>query len=83
MTVQMTETETEKKTKMPSAEAKKLKLKVFNKLEKFARLSKLEKALGIKEEHLNSWLNAWEGEQVEEEIPYDMHQFSTGWSNFN
>ena len=82
MTVQMTEAE--KKTKMPKADALKLKLKVFNKLEKFARMSKLEKALGIKEEHLHSWLNAWEGEQVEEEIiPYDMHQFATGWSNIH
>ena len=79
MTVEMNETE--KKQKMPKAEALKLQMKVFNKLEKFARMSKLEKALGIKEEHLNSWLNAWEGEQVEDEIPHDMPQFTTGWSN--
>ena len=61
----------------------KLKQKVFNKLEKHARMAKLEKALGIKEEHLQSWLNSWEGEQVEEEImnPYagiDLH--TSGWS---
>ena len=60
MTVQMTEAE--KKTQMPEAEARKLKIKVFNKLEKHARMVKLEKALGIKEEHLHNWLNAWEGE---------------------
>ena len=42
-------------------------MKVFNKLEKHARMAKLEKALGIKEEHLHNWLNSWEGEQVEEE----------------
>ena len=84
MTVSMTETE--KKSKMPKGEALKLMMKVFNKLEKHARMSKLEKALGIKEEHLHSWLNAWEGEQVEEELnPYGgMEQFTpAGWSTIH
>lgn len=60
---------------MPKAEAHKLKLKVFNKLEKHARMSKLERALNLKEEHLHNWLNAWEGELVEEEIPMGMHPY--------
>ena len=51
MSVHMTETE--KRTQMPKAEAQKLKLKVFNKLEKHARMSKLERALNLKEEHLS------------------------------
>ena len=79
-------TEYEKKPQMPKGEALKLKQKVFNKLEKHARMTKLERALGIKEEHLHNWLNAWEGEQVEEDInPYGgLEQFNNpGWSTIH
>ncbi len=39
---------------------------VFDKLEKHARISRLEKKLGLNENlHLQVWLDAWEGPEQE------------------
>ena len=49
---------------------------VFDKLEKYARISRLEKALGLDEEkHLHAYLEAWEGPEQEQSTPADF--FST------
>ena len=74
MTAQMSEVA--HTAKLSDYEQKELKKRVFNKLEKYARMSKLEKSLGVKEEHLQAWLNAWEGQEVEDEVPpfYDFNQ---------
>jgi hypothetical protein len=38
---------------------------VFDKLEKHARLTKIERMFGLREEQMQTWLETWEGEQPE------------------
>ena len=51
--------------------------KVFDKLEKHARLTRLERVFGLKEEKVQTWLDRWEGEEPEQNItPADVFQGS-------
>ena len=53
---------------MTDIQRKDLLQSVFDKLEKHARISKLEKALKLDESHLQAWLDAWEGPQQEQNV---------------
>ena len=45
---------------------------VFDKLEKHARITRLEKKLGLSEEqHLQVWLDAWEGPEPDQNVTPD------------
>ena len=56
------------KNQMTDAQKKELMQAVFDKLEKHARLSKLERNLGLTETHLHGWLDAWEGPQIDQSL---------------
>ena len=53
--------QTDNRSDMTDIQRKDLLQSVFDKLEKHARISKLERALKLDESHLQAWLDAWEG----------------------
>lgn len=57
----LTINQTDNRQEMTESQRKELLQNVFDKLEKYARISKLEKALKLDETHLHAWLDAWEG----------------------
>ena len=53
---------------MAETERAALLQKVFDKLEKNARINRLEREFRIKETQVHSWLEAWEGPEPEQNI---------------
>ena len=53
--------QTDNRREMSTREKRELMQNVFDKLEKNARITRLERELGLKETHLHAWLEAWEG----------------------
>ncbi len=63
---------------MTSKQKKELMQKVFDKLEKHARLTKIERIFELKEEQCQTWLETWEGEEPEQNItPADVFMGQT------
>ena len=57
--------QTDSHCKMTESQKRDLMQKVFDKLEKHTRLSKLQKALQLEENKTHDWLEAWEGPEPE------------------
>ena len=65
---QISMAQTDNRNEMTEIQKKELLQNVFDKLEKHARISKLERALKLDESHLHAWLEAWEGPQQEQNV---------------
>ena len=71
----ITMAQTDNRSEMTEGQKRELMQNVFDKLEKHARISRLERALKLDERHLQAWLDAWEGPQQEQNMmvnPNDM-----------
>ena len=60
--------QTDTRCTMTDKQKRELMQKVFDKLEKHARLTRIERMFGLKEPQMQTWLESWEGEEPEQNI---------------